>query len=1147
MRKYAFKKEDLAYIYKTIDMVMENRYHELYKQLGLHQGGNGNFHCFEASAHGKGTDRHPSLSINNQTGLYRCHACGIKGNFQSFWRDYLKGRSGGEHYLDFVIDLLNIAGQLPVGHGTDTAEYATKMDQFKKFQDQLDAAYEKKYGRKHMMGEASRVAEKDDSALDISALNDWNAHLLENAEACDYLLATRGITKEMIVKYKLGLDLKNEYFVLPQFNEAGEWVNAKGYNPRTDIPELKWKYFFVGRQVKPVPMSSLAGNKIVFFEGEPDMYCALAFGVDGAFTLGSASNYDLIKAFGSQDRVIQHFKGKEIVIVPDSDSAGRRNAQKLAEQLHPIAKQIKIIDLDKSEMNPNGLDPAVVNETYLGGTWHSKRAEKDYTDFLRKNGFNENAAAVWYKLEASNPVFTLNPDRERKVVCKVSVQEARNPKYYSVDGNIQLETIASVSDLDSNAYLYPTSVIVKCDGCERRSRMEKSGKKGRPGICSECMIPLMPGFTNEEPVEIHMHVKDIPTEHANKVNHIKVDPHDILGLIGVTEDQRTKQCKKLLKINMRCPSVVIADKEKEKLLRVRLVDDVTTHQMSDKVHEPGSADIGIEGFLLGARDIYPNRSYRFKAQQTHNWNDQYAVLFIWEAEPVQTSIEMFQMSDSVIDILQIFRQKPGQTVADVLKHRYKIFGDAAGLTGREDIFLACDLAFFSQAILNNQELLPRVHRGWVEVLIFGDSRCGKSIAAGFLRDHYRLGEYVAGSSATTRSGLLAGVRMFNGKPSISWGKIPMNDMGIVIIDELSNLDVQTLQDMTPSRSDGILDMAMITSGTAYARTAKIMLSNPRVWKTEDARSSQYGVMEIKNFCTKDEVASRFDYVLYVKQSDVPVSSLQSSYTPISNIFTPLQCQTHLKWAKSRKPDQIVYEEGVTELIHSIQNEMSAKFHESTQFVNTEMRAKICRMAISVAAITVSTPDDDYEKIMVRKEHVEFIRDMLMKTYCGPNLQMDIYSEAVSRSKKLGNMDFMANIFKYIPCEPLMQHDDFTTNDLIQIFFDYLGLVSANKIFMTGARDDRPQSRTIGGPPYQNIHKLIGTLVARNCFSRTRSGRYKKTEMFNLWLKDYVRLGDNAPTSDILENLPTQRSSNVNQDVAEFRSVVEDAARRSTAA
>ncbi|HUT43370.1 MAG TPA: hypothetical protein VMW95_03455, partial [Desulfobacterales bacterium] len=542
-----------------------------------------------------------------------------------------------------------------------------------------------------------------------------------------------------------------------------------------------------------------------------------------------------------------------------------------------------------------------------------------------------------------------------------------------------------------------------------------------------------------------------------------------------------------------CDSVEIIDLEYEKLLHVRLVKDVSEYG------DPATSTINAEAYMTGDKDIYANKSYKFNAVQTQSWNGQYAVLFAHKAEPIATSIENFSMNEEVHNILLSFRKGPGENIEDALQRRYTVFGNAAGLTGRQDLFLINDLVFFSAAELHNKTLLPRISRGYVEALIGGDTRCGKTVVSRFLHDHYKIGEFISGSGAVSRTGLLGGITSFNNSQSISWGKIPANDGNVITIDELTNINYEAFDSLTPCRSSGVADVQMSKSGKVPARTRKIMLSNAR--GTADTRKDHsFPFLMLKDICFgKDEILSRFDIAHIVRQGDVKYEEFESSYDQISTEFTEFQCQNLIKWCYSRKPDDIVLEDGLEGYITNSSGELLKKFHSSSQLINIEIRAKVLRMSVSVATMFYSIPpSNDWNKIYVTKEHVDFICRFILRNYCHPNMALDRYSEAVYKAEMLGDMRFMEAIVKYTGYDQLIREDEFTENTVKQVFFDYIHAVIDGRAVIVDAKDEGERSCSF---KYASdvCTKLINLLCERNCFRRTTKRMFKKTEMFSSWL------------------------------------------------
>ena len=1070
------------------DQMMVGNYHDVYKDLGWQKGANGNFHCWNSTAHGRGSDDNASLSVDNKTGQWNCFSCSMSGNFQSYWRDTLKGDPKyGDSYSDFVIDLLRLNNSQIVGFSEsfDDKEFQENRERMMKFAEALQKAREEKNGYKYLMTSGLNELLKQEITIPKEIVDALVKVLLANEGKMNYLKETRGITLQMIERYRLGLNDRGA-FTIPIFDAEGYCINIKIYDPQNPNTSFKWQYWEKGLPVRPLPIDNFTKQKIYIFEGEPDMFCAIAFGIDGAVTMGSQSNHNVDNIFGPE-MSRQIFYNKEIVIVFDADSVpskktGMTPAQELAHSLYKYARQIKIINLDASEINPKGLDPSKTKTVKTrSGAEKEKRSEKDFTDFMRKNGFNESAAYIFSKLVDDTGVYIENVDRTSKETRKVTLQESRMAKHYSPDGSITLELISSVADFDSTAYQYPKKFCVLC------SQMGPSGNPSKSGKCKNCALPSYPEFETSETGIVMFFEKD-DNFSAKERNHIRVSEHNILGLIQVTDAQKRMQHKRLLRANPRCDDLEMVDLEYEKLLHVRLAKDVAEYG------DPATSSINVEAFMLGEQDIYANKSYKFDVVRTNSWTGQYAVLFAHKAEPIATSIENFVMNEEIHEILLSFRRRPGESIEEHLKRRYGVFGNAAGMTGRDDLFLINDLTFFSAAEIHNTTLLPAISRGYVESLIAGDTRCGKTVVSRFLHNHYKIGEFISGSGAVSRTGLLGGITSFKNNQSISWGKIPANDGGIIIIDELSQINYEAFDSLTPCRSSGVADVQMSKSGKVPARTRKIMLSNQRGNDKTKKEHTQPFLM-LKDLCfNKDEILSRFDIAYIVRQGDVDYKEFKSVYDQISTEFTEFQCQNLIKWCYSRKPDDIILEPDLESYITKASGELLKKFHPSSQLVNIEIRAKVLRMSVAVATMLYSIPpNNDWNKIYVTREHVDFMCRFLVRCYCHPNMALDRYSEARYKSEALGDMRFMEAIIKYTGYDQIIKEDEFSESTFRQVFFDYIDAVIANRAFIISAKDDKDRSCAY---KYASdvCNKLINLLCNRNCFERTSNRMFKKTEI-----------------------------------------------------
>lgn len=1125
--KHKIRKSDLKVFFSAAEIAMEGRYHDIYQnKLGWKRNKDsdkGNYHCPVSEAHIGGDDANPSCSVDGQNGRWHCFTCGNKGNLQSIWSRFLKGTKWGDSYTDFIVDVSDI-DPMRFSENYNDPDFERNYQELKKLCENTIEDKSMEIGKPWIMdNEISEMAKKE-ATLPMEIVNEAVENLLNNKKAMDYLFQTRKITDKIICKYRIGLykhvskrksdgkEFFKEKFLFPMINAEGSLVNIKLYDPLVKNPAFKWMYPYKGYDTCPSPIDNFTKHKIYFFEGEPDLYCALSFEYEGAVTMGAKGMNDVNRIFG-KEKAKQLFSGKEIVICFDAEPDAFESAKQLADSMYPYVKQIKIIDLNVSDINPNGLNPDNTYVSEVNGKKKVKRKEKDFTDFMKKNGFDDKAKIAFDSLVDRTLVYTNNSDRLRKEVFKVNLQESRMARYFSPDRSKQLDLIASVGDFNCDAFMYPTEFMVTC---------RAMGENGKAiPACNTCMLKDKPGFRESNCMSFRL-----TRGEAVEDDEIEISDHNILGLIEVSDSQKNKIIKNHCGINERCSWCEIKDSKQEKLLHIKLANDLNEFKSDEKEKpkEGSSVGIDIDAYIQGDADIYPSRSYRFRAYQTTAWSGQQAVLFIDKAEPMETSIESFSMDQQTNDLLKIFKPRPDESIEEHLDRRYGVFSDAAGITGRKELFLINDLVFFSPVEIKNK-IVPGVSRGWVEALIAGDTRTGKTMVSKFLNKHYKVGEMIAGSSSVSRSGLTGGVSYFNKKPQVSWGRIPRNDKGLVIIDEMGNIDPKILDDLTPARSEGIARIDKIIYEQTFARTRKIMLSNPRCDQEDDQKHHNYGIQMLRELCVKDPILSRFDLAFIVKSGDVNVNDFSSNYSEITTDFTEYQCRNLIMWTYSRSTNDVEFEDGFNDHVNNLQKKMLEKYHPSTQIVNQEMRAKLIRMSVSLASLLYSTVDDDWNKVHVKKEHADYIVKFLNVIYDHSNMKMNHYSAMKKKSESLGDMRFMMNISKYIDLNQLDMESQFTDKSIHQIFYEYLQKVSNKNLYMPSATSDKHLS--CGMLVHEAVQKLIGILTSRNCLKRQRRG-YTKTSMFNSWISERLKLGSKAEQSDILE----VRSNKANNDILE---------------
>lgn len=337
----------------------------------------------------------------------------------------------------------------------------------------------------------------------------------------------------------------------------------------------------------------------------------------------------------------------------------------------------------------------------------------------------------------------------------------------------------------------------------------------------------------------------------------------------------------------------------------------------------------------------------------------------WEVNRTQTSVDHFEMTDEIFKALEKFQPSRLTTpmkrlgiIADDLSKQ------VTGINSRPEMHALMDLTFHSAVgyyFDGKQEL-----KGWLDVLILGDTRTGKTAAAKSLIQWYGAGEYVS-CEAATFAGVVGGVQQYGGKEwVVTWGAIPINDRRLVALDEVSGLSVDQIAQMSSIRSSGEAQLTKIHSESTLARTRLLWMANPR--NGGSMRDFTYGINALGPLIGKNEDVARFDLAMSVANGEVDADEINSTHPDYKPKFSQQQYQWLLHWAWSRKPGHIRWQRGVEQYVFQESIAMGQRYISNPPLVQVEnIREKICRVAVALAIRLFSTKDGEH--VLVRKEHV----------------------------------------------------------------------------------------------------------------------------------------------------------------------------------
>lgn len=494
------------------------------------------------------------------------------------------------------------------------------------------------------------------------------------------------------------------------------------------------------------------------------------------------------------------------------------------------------------------------------------------------------------------------------------------------------------------------------------------------------------------------------------------------------------------------------------------------------IDETAGSYVLRQGYYIG-HSLETNRTYEFVGYLLPSPKDQSATHILVEAKPSDTSLDGFSLSARMHNRLkQTFTtdntfDKLGHISAELAEHVTRIYG-------RNVLHTAVDLVFHSPRsfVFNGVE----VRKGWLEALIIGDTRTGKGFVAEGLANHYGVSEVVSGENVTA-AGLIGGVQKIGDRWTLVWGKIPLADRRMVIIDECSSLSLTDIGKLSRIRSEGVAEITKIVTERTRARTRLLWLSNPRAYNNQPRSLSDYnhGIESITDLIGQAEDIARFDYALTVAQGEVSSDEINKKHSAKGvPVYTSDLCHQLIMWIWSRRPDQIVFQSKLDQVVFNAAKALGRQFSPSIPLIQREdVRFKLLRIACAVAGRTYSTKDG--ENLLVTKQHVDFAYNFLTHIYNTPSSGYARYSAADREQSELRNEKLVRTT--------LQQCGEYTS-DIVE------GLLETHYISVADISD-------YGGcDPFQARY-LIAALVRAGAIVRhTRGNTYRKRPAFKMFLQ-----------------------------------------------
>lgn len=287
------------------------------------------------------------------------------------------------------------------------------------------------------------------------------------------------------LKYQV-VRMKSKGFKQRQPNDNGGWIwNLKG---------IKYLIYRL-----PETLEAIRNNHYVFIvEGEKDVDNLVSIGLYATCNSGGAGKW--------KPHHNEYFKNARVVILPHNDSAGKSHALQVAENLHGVAQEIRIVELpdlphkgDVSDWLANGgtkdelirlvntiplWNPSAKSEYntheyafHLTDTGNAERLVSLFGDQIRHNEYPFKKWFVWdgirWKIDTSNRIYDFadktvrkmyeeaakidnSDEREQLVKWAASSETARKKKDMVFIASSNQSITLEPNELDCNPWLFNT-------------------------------------------------------------------------------------------------------------------------------------------------------------------------------------------------------------------------------------------------------------------------------------------------------------------------------------------------------------------------------------------------------------------------------------------------------------------------------------------------------------------------------------------------------------------------------------------------------------------------------------------------------------------------------------------------------------------
>lgn len=396
----------------------------------------------------------------------------------------------------------------------------------------------------------------------------------------------------------------------------------------------------------------------------------------------------------------------------------------------------------------------------------------------------------------------------------------------------------------------------------------------------------------------------------------------------------------------------------------------------------------------------------------HPQDGQKIIMVIKDVEESDDFLTSFKINDEIITSLKKFQIGEKQTVEQKMN---ELIEKAKGIVNADyntTLLKVIDIWFHSVLQFSVGRL--KDIRGYIDTLLVGESRIGKSSTVAALQKMYNVGNIIslAGSSATV-AGIIGGSdKVAGGAYQTRAGAIPQNNRGAIIFEELGKCRADILKELTDIRSSNKVRITRVNGSIELPAFVRMLsLSNPRTHDNIPKPIASYpnGIAILTDLIGTPEDIARYDMIaIFGFEADKEINPFYEPPEPLpQNDY-----QNRIRWVWSRTQEQVYISQTVYQYTIKQANDLNKKYGTFINIFGVEAWQKIIRIGIAIAGYVCST-DETFEQIIVTEEHIDEAIKLLLELYDNKTFKLREYVEEERSCNTYTNedLDLMEELWK----------------------------------------------------------------------------------------------------------------------------------------